>query len=81
MYTSTGKTHETIDDRIAVLDNDGLAHLAHDLANRVSYYNAAEGDSYRQEAVERELAKTNFRKVVRALYDRGIKFDTKGYLL
>lgn len=79
----TAQTHDTLEDRIAVLDNDGLLHLAHDLAKRVSYYNSAEGDSYRREAKDRELAKTNFWKVFDALKIRGVDFDPtgKGYLL
>jgi hypothetical protein len=75
--------HETIEDRIAVLNDSGLLHLAHDLANRVSYYEAAEGESYRKEREERELAKTNFRKVVGAARQRGLEFSAagKGYML
>lgn len=77
------QTHETLEDRIAVLDNDGLVNLCHDLANRVSYYNAAEGTSYMRERTERELAKQNFWKVFGAVKQRGLEFDSagKGYML
>jgi hypothetical protein len=76
-------THETIEDRIAVLDDAGLVKLCHDLANRVSYYNAAEGSAYFKETDERALAKKNLAKVSNAAESRGIEisFAGKGYLL
>jgi hypothetical protein len=75
--------HETIEDRIAVLPDDRLLRLCHDLANRVSNFNAAEGESYWKEREERELAKENFWKVYSAVNSRGLEFSTagKGYML
>lgn len=77
------KPHETIEDRIAVLDNAALLKLCHDLAIRVTCFNAAEDPAYTREQSERELAKKNFWKVRAAVVERGLEFTIhgKGYML
>lgn len=75
------KAYDTIEDRIAVLNNDRLLKLCHDLANRISYFNSANSRAYVREAKDRELTKHNFWKVHDALTKRGVAFDSRGYML
>lgn len=74
-------THETIEDRIAALDDEGLLKLAHDFARRVDYFNAAEGVYYTNETQARDLATVNLWKVRDAIRARDLTFDTTGYML
>lgn len=62
------------------LTDEALIAETQRLANKVSYYEAAEGDYFKETAL-REAAKAEFRAADAALESRGIKFDRSGYLL
>lgn len=62
------------------LTDHELTEAAHDLARRVSYYNAAEGN-WSQERVAREAVVGEFRAALKEMNERGLVFENKGYLL
>jgi hypothetical protein len=60
-------------------DKDVLEE-AHNVASRLSYYNAAEGN-WRQEAAARGECQKEYREVMKEVYARGLEFENRGYLL
>lgn len=50
-------------------------------ANNLSYYNAADGASFRQEAVARNACKTRFQEVARQVIDRGLELPKGDFLI
>ena len=63
--------------------NESLIQELHDAANDLSYYNAAEGDTYRYEATARSQAQKRWNALVNEAIQRGIynKDDFRGYLV
>lgn len=62
------------------LSDKDLESEVHNLALRVSYYNAAEGN-WSQEAKARGEANREFQEARNELLARGLPFVNKGYLL
>ena len=62
------------------LTDEQVLEEAHRLARSVSYYNAAEGNWYRERR-EREACYVQYRAVMREMSARGLEFVNKGYLL
>lgn len=62
------------------LTDEELIKEVHDLASRVSYYNAAEGN-WSQETEARNEVKAKFWKAQDEMATRGIDFENKGYLI
>jgi len=50
-------------------------------ANNLSYYNAAEGDSYRQEASARNACRTRFQDVSKQVLARGLDLPKGNFLI
>lgn len=65
---------------LKLLTNSELIEITHDLARRVSYYNAAEGN-WSSEASERGIANAEFNKALDEMQERGLVFENRGYLL
>ena len=60
-------------------DNDVLEEY-NNMASRLSYYNAAEGN-WRQETQARLACQKEYREVMKEVNDRGLEFENRGYLL
>ncbi len=63
------------------LNDEDLVKAVLDAAGVVSYYNAAEGDAYRQEAGARNIAKNKFYKLNSEVKKRGLTVDLSGFLV
>lgn len=61
-------------------DSALLAEINH-LGNKVSYYECAEGTSYREEAPLRMAAKASFYSALAVARERGLVVETAGFLL
>lgn len=60
-------------------DKDVLEE-AHNLASRLSYYNAAEGN-WRKETQDRHACQREYNEVMKEVYERNLEFENRGYLL
>ena len=63
------------------LCDNALVEKFHISAKEVSFYNAAEGDCWRNESGARSKAKRQFKIICEEMDERGIEKPTKGYLL
>lgn len=65
--------------------NDELILALHKTAGNLSYYNAAEGDCWRQEVASRAMALSAFRKACEEAHAAGIDVNKElaghGYLI
>ena len=63
--------------------NESLLQALHDAASDLSYYNAAEGDTYRYESGARSAAQKRWNALVNEAIQRGIynKQDFANYLV
>ncbi len=50
-------------------------------ANNLSYYNAAEGQSYNQEAAARSACRTRYLDVKKQILDRGLELPKGNFLI
>lgn len=50
-------------------------------ANNLSYYNAAEGGSYREEALARAACRTRYLAVKQQVLDRGLELPKGNFLI
>lgn len=65
---------------LAELNDEALLEEVHELARRVSYFNAAEGN-WSQETEARNAVKAEFWSCMAELDKRGLVFENKGYLI
>ncbi len=68
---------------VNMASNESLLQELHDAASDLSYYNAAEGDTYRWEAPARAKARARWNSLVNEATERGIynPDDFRGYLV
>ena len=66
---------------INALEDDHLIEAMHSAASDLSYYNAAEGQDYRNEAAGRHAANEHYRALATEIKNRNLSFSTEGYLL
>lgn len=63
------------------LNDDELVTQTHKLASSLSYYNAAEGDSWRDEETARDKCLADFKAAIKEMRQRGLAFENKNYLI
>ena len=61
--------------------DDDLIERTHKLASDLSYYNAAEGNSWDNEETERYMCRAMFREARDEMAKRGLEFVNKNYLI
>lgn len=70
----------TVEKLEAMSDDDLTAHT-HKMASDLSYYNAAEGNSWSQEETQRDICQIKFRAARDEMKRRGLAFENKNYLI
>lgn len=63
------------------MDNNELLDLYVKEANNLSYYNAAEGHSYSQEAQARGECRKRYQAVKQQILDRGLELPKGNFLI
>ena len=60
--------------------DDEVLTEAHNVASRLSYYNAAEGN-WSREAEARSACQKEWNAIMNEVRSRGLEFENRGYLL
>ena len=68
-------------EKLESLPDDDLILHTHKLASDLSYYNAAEGNSWDEEETQRDICRAKYRAARAEMDKRGLEFVNKNYLI